>query len=123
MAPQRVLLIDDEPDIRLIAELSLAQVGGLEVTLAASGAEGLRLAETCNPDVILLDMMMPEMDGMATLARLRDNPKLRDVPVVFLTAQVAAHDRAEYLQMGAVGVIAKPFDPMTLPTELIKLLA
>lgn len=120
---QRVLVIDDEPDIRLIAELSLSQLAGVEVMLASSGAEGLRLAEAQTPDVILLDVMMPVMDGLATLQLLQSNPELNDVPVIFLTARVQRQDRADYIERGAVGVIAKPFDPLTLPQDISKLLS
>ncbi len=122
MAQMHVLLIDDEPDIRLIAELSLAEVGGMAVSLASSGEEGLRLALKNPPDVILLDVMMPQMDGITTLATLRRYPTLRAIPVIFLTARVQRNDRADYLRYGACGVIAKPFDPMTLPNDISNLI-
>ncbi len=120
---QRVLVIDDEPDIRLIAELSLSQLAGVDVMLASSGAEGLKLAEAKKPDVILLDVMMPVMDGLATLKQLQSTPTLNMVPVIFLTARVQRQDRVEYIECGAIGVIAKPFDPLTLPQDISKLLA
>jgi CheY-like chemotaxis protein len=123
MAQLRVLVIDDEPDLRLIAELSLSQVGGFSVELAASGAEGLVLARRWTPDVILLDAMMPEMDGPATFAKLAADGQLRSIPVIFVTARVEPRDRAQYLELGAAGVLAKPFDPMTLPDQIISLLS
>jgi CheY-like chemotaxis protein len=113
-----VLLVDDEPDIRTIGSMSLRRVGKWEVRAASSGKEGLELATAQTPDVILLDVMMPEMDGPATLAALRAVPSLADVPVIFMTAKVQSKEIERWLALGAVGVIRKPFDPMTLPAEI-----
>jgi CheY-like chemotaxis protein len=115
---RRVLLIDDQLDIRRIAELSLGRVGGLEVLLAASGAEGVAMAGAHRPDIILLDAMMPDMDGPATLASLKARPDTLDIPVVFLTARVQAADIERYLGLGAIGVVRKPFDPIGLAAEV-----
>lgn len=119
-AIQKVLLVDDEPDIRRVGQLSLELVGHLRVLLAAGGEEALDLAASEQPDVILLDVMMPRLDGPATLERLRARGETRDIPVIFMTARGPA-DSAEYLARGARGVINKPFDPMTLPQEVLRL--
>ncbi len=122
MALERVLLVDDEPDIRRIGQLSLEAVGGLKVALASSGAEALALAKASPPDCILLDVMMPEMDGPACLGKLREMAETQGVPVLFMTAKVQTHEVERYLALGAVGVIRKPFDPMTLAQDVRSLL-
>lgn len=124
-APQvrRVLLVDDEPDIRRIGQLSLQRVGRWEVALASSGAEALVVAERERPDVILLDVMMPVEDGPTTLGRLREQPGTAAIPVIFMTAKVLQHEVQRWRELGAVGVIPKPFDPMTLPAEVLRVLA
>lgn len=117
-AIKTVLIIDDEEDIRAVGCLSLERVGGCRVLAAGSGAEGLELAAAEEPDAILLDAMMPEMDGPETIRRLRESPRTASIPVVFLTAKLQPADRERYLELGAEAVLAKPFDPMTLPGEL-----
>lgn len=116
LAPQlrRVLVVEDEPDIQTIARLALETVGGLEVTVCGSGEEALTVAPACSPDLILLDMMMPDMNGLATLEALRRIPQLRTTPVVFLTAKLQQHDAARFRAAGAIDIIPKPFDPMLL---------
>ena len=114
----KVLLIDDEDDIRKVARLSLGRVGKMEVAEAAGGIEGLRKAEEDPPDVILLDVMMPGLDGPSTLAALRSSPRVRDVPVVFLTAKAMPAEIDRLRGMGVRGVLIKPFDPMTLAAQL-----
>lgn len=121
MEINKVLLVDDEPDIRTIGELALREVGGWQVALAPSGAAALALVRQFEPDLILLDVMMPELDGPATLAALRDDPSSAAIPVIFMTAKVQRHEVKRYVELGALGVIAKPFDPMTLPEELRRL--
>lgn len=118
----KVLLVDDEIDIRKIGRMSLERIGGFQAEVAASVAEALLLARQFRPDVILMDMMMPDIDGLAALAMLRAQPDLAAVPVVFLTARVQTSDVRQYIAAGALGVIGKPFDPMTLPTEVRRLL-
>ncbi len=113
-----VLYVDDEPDIREIASLALSGVGGLRVTLCASGAEALTEVPVMRPDLVLLDVMMPMMDGPAVLAALRGDPATAAIPVVFLTAKAQAAEMQSYLRLGALGVIAKPFDPLTLADQL-----
>ena len=110
----RLLVIDDEEDIRDVATLTLELKEGWEVAAAGSGAEGIALARGARPDAILLDVMMPDLDGPSTLRLLRDLPETKSIPVIFLTAKVQAADRRRYLNLGVNGVIAKPFDPLTL---------
>ena len=110
----RVLYVEDEADIRTIAEIALQEFGGLIVQTAGSGAEALAMAAADPPDVILLDVMMPGMSGPTTLERLRRDPATAGVPVIFMTAKVQAHEVAEYKTLGALDVIPKPFDPVTL---------
>jgi two-component system, OmpR family, response regulator len=114
----KVLIIDDEDDIRRIARLSLARVGGMSVTEAASGRDGLALALADRPDAILLDVMMPGMDGPATLQALRAEPATAGIPVLFLTAKAMSSEVDRLKQLGAIAVLTKPFDPMTLPAEV-----
>lgn len=110
----RILYIDDEDDIREIAELSLELDPDFEVRLCASGQEALAVAPQWKPALILLDVMMPQMDGPATLAALREHDELRFTPVVFITARSQAAERKALLALGAIGLIGKPFNPMTL---------
>jgi two-component system, OmpR family, response regulator len=119
----RVLIIDDEPDIRRVARLSLARIGGMEVSDASNGLEGTEKAAAEAPDAILLDVMMPGLDGPATLHALRADPRTAAIPVVFLTAKAMPEEVARLLAMGVRGVLNKPFDPMTLPAELRAALA
>ena len=114
----KVLIIDDDADIRSIARLSLSRLGGMEVVEAASGAEGVRKAQDEKPDVILLDMMMPAMDGSATLAALRSQPATATTPVIFLTAKAMRAEIERLMALGAAGVLIKPFDPRTLPGDV-----
>ena len=117
VAGRRVLLIDDEDDIREVAQLSLELVGQWDVMTARSGAEGMVRAETVQPDAILLDVMMPEMDGAQTYRRLQANPATRDIPVVLLTAKLFEPD-TDRDGLEGVTVISKPFDPLLLPAQV-----
>lgn len=114
----RILYVDDEDDIREIAELSLAMDPEFEVRLCASGREMLEIAPEWKPALLLLDVMMPQMDGPATLAALRQRQDLQSTPVVFITARTQTSERETLLGLGAIGVIAKPFDPMTLAANV-----
>lgn len=114
----KVLLIDDEEDIRKVALLSLEAVGKFEARCAASAAEGLASARADRPDVILLDMMMPTVDGLTALTELRGTPQLARVPVIIMSARIQPGEQESWIQRGAAGVIRKPFDPMTLPSEI-----
>jgi len=111
----RILLIDDEDDIREIATLAFESAGGFEVLTADGGLAGVEQARTHRPDVVLLDVMMPEHDGPSTVALLRARADTAEIPVIFLTAKVQAADKRNLLALGAKGIISKPFDPMTLP--------
>ncbi|TBW55473.1 response regulator [Marinobacter halodurans] len=111
---RRVLCVDDEPDIRAVAELALGAVGGFEVTVCASGEDALAVAPDKAPQLILLDVLMPGMDGPETLSSLRRIPSLAAVPVVFMTARAEPSEMEAHRALGAVATIAKPFDPMTL---------
>jgi CheY-like chemotaxis protein len=119
----KVMLVDDEEDIRTIGQLSLGRVGGWQTVMAASGAEALTKAAAEQPDLILLDVMMPDLDGPTTFSLLRGQEATAKIPIIFMTAKVQKHEVARYLELGAVGVIHKPFDPMTLPSEIRRLLA
>jgi CheY-like chemotaxis protein len=116
-------VVDDEEAIREIAALSMQAVGGHDVLTAASGAEALQLAVAQPPDVILLDVMMPELDGPTTALRLQDDERSRGIPVILLTAKVQARETARLGRVtGVCGIIAKPFDPMTLPQQVAEIL-
>ncbi len=115
---RKVLLVDDDRNIRRIGELSLGLIGGIEVTLADSGPHAVELAANDPPDVVLLDVSMPEVDGPSTLKLLHANPVTANVPIIFLTAWTQDDEVAHLLSLGAVGVIAKPFDPMTLAADV-----
>jgi CheY-like chemotaxis protein len=119
---RRVLVIDDEDDIREVAQLALEAVAGWEVFGASSGAEGLRLAAEHMPDAILLDVMMPEMDGPSTFRALRAQPATAEIPVILLTAKVQATDRTRFQDLGVNGVLTKPFDPMELARQIEEVL-
>ena len=118
----KVLVIDDEDDIRRIARLSLAAVGRMDVVEAGSASEGVRKAREESPDVVLLDVMMPRVDGVAAFQALRSDPETSDIPVVFLTAGARAGELDRLKALGARGVLIKPFDPMALPGMLRGLL-
>lgn len=119
----KILLVDDDPQIRKIAQICLQKVGGWEVSIARSGSEALNLAQTESPDIILLDIMMPGMDGPTTLLCLRQIECTKEVPIIFFTANARSSDSGAYEGLGALGVIGKPFDPMTLHKEIQELIA
>jgi CheY-like chemotaxis protein len=121
--PTRVLYVDDEDDIREIARMALELEPAFEVRACASGNEALAQAAAWRPDLILLDVMMPEMDGPETLRRLAANSDTASIPVVFITARTQTHEVQRYLEMGAIATVAKPFDPMSLAGDVRKLLA
>lgn len=114
-ANMRVLLVDDDADILVVGTASLRKVGGFDVVPAASGAEAVRIAADVTVDVVLLDMMMPGLDGMGTLTQLLALPSMRSVPILFMTAKVQQSEVDKYIRAGAAGVIHKPFDPLELP--------
>ena len=118
MNGRRILIVDDEADIREVAQYSLELVGHWDVVTAANGREGIERARDHTPDAILLDVMMPDMDGPATLQRLQSDPLTRDIPVLFLTAKAQAAERSQLARLGAAGVLTKPFDPLKLADEV-----
>src|SRR6516162_1254111 len=112
MEINKVLLVDDDPNIRKLAKMSLERVGRWQVVVASSGKEALAMITSESPDVILLDVMMPDWDGRMTLVQLKSVPKVAQVPVILMTAKVPMDEMNEFLSLGAIGVIIKPFDPM-----------
>src|ERR1700686_2919232 len=118
MSSLRVLQIDDEPDILDIVAAALGLDPEFEVRSCGSGADGLAAAAQWRPDVILLDVMMPVMDGPATLRHLRENPQTAAIPVVFMTARAQTREIDHFKSLGAASVIVKPFDPMTLAASV-----
>jgi len=117
---KRVLIIDDEDDIREVTQIALQLNTGWEVLLAASGVEGIMVAQAELPDAILLDVMMPDLDGMAVLGRLKAGERTAKIPVILLTATVRRAREAAVRE--AAGVIVKPFDPLTLASEIARIL-
>lgn len=122
MLTKRILIIDDEDDIREVAQLTLEAVGGWEVLTAESGSEGLRIAETELPDAIILDVMMPNIDGIATFNLLQKNVKTQNIPVILLTAKVQSTDQRRFTELGVRGIVPKPFDPMMLTQQVAEIL-
>lgn len=115
---QRILYVEDEPDIQTVAKLALEMVGGFTVKICSSGQEALAETADFMPDLILLDVMMPGMDGPTTFNRLREQPIIAKIPIVFMTAKIQPSEIAYYKSLGAIDVIAKPFDPMTLADQI-----
>ncbi len=114
----RILYVEDEPDIQAIARLALETIGGFTVEICGSGSAAVEAAPRFAPDLILLDVMMPGMDGIDTLKALREIPQTVTTPVIFMTAKVQKQEIERYKELGAVDVIPKPFDPMTLATVI-----
>jgi CheY-like chemotaxis protein len=115
---RKILIIDDEDDIREVAALSLESVAGWEVIVADSGAQGVARAAEQKPDAILLDVMMPGMDGPTTFRELRTNPATARIPVLLLTAKVQNSDQRRFADLGVEAVLFKPFDPLTLSQQI-----
>lgn len=120
--PRRILLVDDDPGIREVARTVLEMVGGYDVEIAASGLEGLEMARTSPPDAIVLDVMMPGLDGPGTFALLQEQPETRDVPVILLTAKTQPADLSRFASIGVAGMLSKPFDPMALSDQIAGIL-
>lgn len=113
-----ILCVDDEEDILQVARLSLEAVGGFKVSLCHGSTDAVAKARELKPDLVLLDVMMPVMDGPTTLAHLHAADGCADVPVIFMTAKARPDELSALLELGALGVISKPFDPMTLASEV-----
>jgi CheY-like chemotaxis protein len=119
---RNILIIDDESDIREVAAMSLETVCGWGVVQAGSGKDGMRIAAERQPDAILLDVMMPDLDGPSTLQLLRANEATANIPVIFLTAKVQSADRKRFSDLGVAAVLSKPFDPMILGEQIAEAL-
>ncbi|MSO21149.1 MAG: response regulator [Acidobacteria bacterium] len=122
MEIRKALLVEDEQDIRKVAQISLQFRSGWTVIVANDGIDGLAMAAAEKPDLILLDCMMPRLDGYETCQKLKLDPNLRDIPVIFLTAKSQESEIRKGLQPGAIGYLVKPFNPMSLADEIKKLL-
>lgn len=114
----KILYVEDDPDIQEVAKMSLEMLGGYTLEVCSSGAEAVEAAKTFEADLILLDVMMPDMDGPTTLMALREFPKMQNIPAVFMTAKVMPADIDHYKAMGAIDVISKPFDPVVLASRI-----
>lgn len=113
-----ILYVEDEEDIRAIAQIALEDIGGFTVKYCSSGKELLQVINNFVPDLILLDVMLPEMDGPTTLIELRKNPDFKNIPAIFMTAKIQPSELEEYKKMGVLDVIFKPFDPMKLSDDI-----
>jgi CheY-like chemotaxis protein len=122
MPEHRILVVDDDDAIREVAQMALEIVGGFHVRTAVSGTQAREMVRLEAPDALLLDVMMPGMDGPTLLGHLRREPETAHIPVIFLTAKVQAGDRKDFDGLDIAGVIAKPFDPMKLAAEISELL-
>ena len=117
-ALERILYAEDEDDIREIALLAIEALGGFKCVTCNSGVDVIALAHSFKPQLILLDVMMPVMDGPTTLQALKQDSELQDIPVIFLTAKIMSEELARFKLMGAIDIISKPFDPMTLAKQI-----
>jgi CheY-like chemotaxis protein len=117
-ALNKILHVEDEDDIRQITKLVLESIGGFEVESCSSGHAALEKVQDFAPDLIILDVMMPEMDGPMTLEALRNLSTAAAIPVIFMTAQAQPHERERLMNLGAIGIITKPYDPQALPEQL-----
>lgn len=122
MTVKRVLIVDDDPGISQIVQISLKAIAGWEVLMASSGQAGLKLAEAECPDAILLDVMMPGMDGITTLNKMQANPILRSIPVILLTAKAQTSEQQQFSELPIAGVITKPFTAPNLVKQMRSLL-
>ncbi len=115
---RRILVIDDEDDIREVAALSLEATAGWEILTARSGAEGITIAAAQQPDAILMDVMMPGVDGPTTFRTMQADSRVRDIPVLLLTAKVQGVDQRRFAGLGVAAILFKPFDPLTLASQI-----
>lgn len=119
---RRVLIVDDEPMILEVAQMSLETIAGWTVLTAGDGAEAVRVAAAQQPDAILMDVMMPGMDGPATCRHLAESAETSTIPVILLTAKVQKAEQRQWEDLPVAGVLAKPFDPVALPSQMADLL-
>lgn len=122
MTEKNILLIDDEETIQEVVQVGIEIEAGWQVAIASSGLAGINLAQNLQPDVILLDVMMPDMDGVDTLSQLKNNELTSTIPVIFLTAKAQAEEKNQFQSLGVVDVITKPFNSMTLASQIAKIL-
>lgn len=115
---QRITYVEDEPDIREVARIGLEMLGGFDVDVCVNGLDAIEKAPKFNPDLVLLDVMMPGMDGVETFRALREIPQLAKTPIIFMTAKAQPGEVERYTTLGCAGVIVKPFDPVTLPEQV-----
>ena len=115
---RRILIIDDEDDIREVAALSLEAIAGWNIVTASSGKEGMEVAAREKPDAIIMDVMMPEVDGPTTFGLMQQDPTIAQIPVILLTAKVQGVDQRRFANLGVTGVLIKPFDPLTLSQQI-----
>lgn len=115
---QRITYVEDEPHIREIVQLALEELGGFTLHVCQSGPEALDTAPIFHPDLVLLDVMMPGMNGIQTFRSLKEIPAMADIPIIFVTAKAQRHEIQQYKALGAADVIAKPFNPITLPADI-----
>ncbi|MDH5355650.1 MAG: response regulator [Gammaproteobacteria bacterium] len=115
---RRILYVEDEPDIRAVTKVALEKIGNFEVKICASGQEALECAQAFSPDLFLLDVMMPGMDGPETLTALREISQLKEIPAMFMTAKIQVQEVEELKTMGVIDVISKPFDVLKLSEQL-----
>jgi two-component system OmpR family response regulator len=115
---KRILLVEDDPDVQTIASMALIDIGEFDLTVCSSGREAIEQVGRTRPQMILLDVMMPDMDGPTTLEAIRRLPLVPQPPIIFMTAKVQPQEQQRYLGLGAIEVIAKPFDPVTLADQL-----
>jgi len=120
---KKILLVEDQLDMQLVAQLALSSLGGYEVSCCASGEEALRLARAAPPDLVLLDYQLPGLNGESTLQELHQIPQLEQLAVIMCTASATEQDVARYRKLGAIGVVAKPYDPLSLAGEVERLWA
>lgn len=116
-----ILYVDDDPDIQAVAQIALESIGGYVVQLCGSGNDAVRLASQIRPDLILLDVVMPEPDGPATLAKLKADVSVSQIPVIFMTGRAQTKDRGELEALNVIGILGKPFDPMTLAAQVAEI--
>lgn len=115
---KRILYAEDEKDIQEIVRISLGELGGFEIKICSSGGELLEAFDEFDPQLVLMDVMMPGMDGIETFKNLKLKPSFNDRPLVFMTAKVQTNEVQEYKDLGAVEVISKPFNPIELPDRI-----
>lgn len=118
---QKIMMVEDDPDIQVVASLALEAVGGFEVLTCSGGLEALERVGDFAPDLVVLDVMMPGMDGPTVLQHLRARLETASLPIVFMTAKAQSHEIAHYKELGALDVVTKPFDPMTLSQTLLEI--